>query len=105
MEGVGSPETSITLCNSIQYNIWKYGNIQTVETYQISRYRRLSFIDTLYDTPCGAPEVRIAFMPISSYRICASENALQASRQRRRKGLFPPGEADLFYLSPLRSEG
>jgi len=47
MERVGSPETSIYLCNIIQYNISKYRN---VKTYQIARYRRLSSIEILYTT-------------------------------------------------------
>jgi hypothetical protein len=50
MERAGSPETSINLCNIIQYNISKYSNIQTVKTYQITRYRRLSSIEILYTT-------------------------------------------------------
>jgi len=50
MKAVGSSETSINLCNIIQYNISKFGNIQTVKTYQVLRYRRLSSIEILYTT-------------------------------------------------------
>jgi hypothetical protein len=50
MERAGSPETPINLCNIIQYNISKYSNIQTVKTYQITRYRRLFSIEILYTT-------------------------------------------------------
>jgi hypothetical protein len=45
VEAVGSSETPI----NNQYNISKYGNIQTTRTYQISRYR-LSSIEMLYRT-------------------------------------------------------
>jgi hypothetical protein len=50
MERVGSPESSINLCNIIQYNLSKYGKIHTVKTYQVSRYRRLPSIEILYTT-------------------------------------------------------
>ena len=47
--------------------------------------------------------MRIAFMSTFRDGLCASGNALRASRQRRLKGLFRAAEADLFYSSPLRS--
>jgi len=50
MERLGSAETSINLYNIIQYNVSKYGNIQTVKTYQISGCRRLSSTEILYTT-------------------------------------------------------